>query len=127
MFLLYLIVGAIAGVLAGLFGVGGGMVIVPVLIFTFAAQGVSDSVATHMAVATSLATIVFTSMSSVWEHHRNGAIDWSIVKAMTAGIVGGTFVGVLLITSVCSHYCFLLRCTSILNLAVPASVQVRLV
>ncbi|MFP6788694.1 MAG: sulfite exporter TauE/SafE family protein [Thalassolituus sp.] len=100
MFLLYLIVGAIAGVLAGLFGVGGGMVIVPVLIFTFAAQGVSDSVATHMAVATSLATIVFTSMSSVWEHHRNGAIDWSIVKAMTAGIVGGTFVGVLLITSV---------------------------
>jgi uncharacterized membrane protein YfcA len=76
MFLLYLVVGAIAGVLAGLFGVGGGMIIVPVLIFTFAAQGVSDSVATHMAVATSLATIVFTSMSSVWEHHRNGAIDW---------------------------------------------------
>ena len=60
-FILYLLVGAFAGVLAGLFGIGGGMVIVPVLIFSFAAQGVSAEVLTHMAVAASLATIVFTS------------------------------------------------------------------
>lgn len=99
-FLLYLLVGAFAGVLAGLFGIGGGMVIVPVLIFSFAAQGVSAEVLTHMAVATSLATIVFTSLSSVREHHRNGAIDWSLVRSMAAGIVIGTAAGVVLISEV---------------------------
>jgi len=57
MFLLFLAVGALAGVLAGLFGIGGGMVIVPVLVLTLAAQGVSEAVLTHIAVATSLATI----------------------------------------------------------------------
>ncbi|MEQ3694957.1 MAG: sulfite exporter TauE/SafE family protein [Alcanivorax sp.] len=99
-FLLYLLVGAIAGLLAGLFGIGGGMVIVPVLIFSFAAQGVSADVLTHMAVATSLTTIVFTSISSVREHHRNGAIDWPMVSNMALGIVVGTGVGVAFITSV---------------------------
>jgi len=99
-FLLYLLVGAVAGILAGLFGIGGGMVIVPVLIFSFAAQGVGADVLTHMAVATSLTTIVFTSMSSVREHHLNGAIDWSIVRNMALGIVVGTGVGVALISEV---------------------------
>lgn len=99
-FLLYLLVGAAAGLLAGLFGIGGGMVIVPVLIFSFAAQGVSPEVLTHMAVATSLASIVFTSISSVREHHRNGAIDWPMVSSMALGIVAGTGLGVAFITSV---------------------------
>ncbi len=99
-FLLFLAVGAFAGLLAGLFGIGGGMVIVPVLIFSFAAQGVSEAVMTHMAVATSLATIVFTSVSSVLEHHRKGAVDWSLVAKMAVGIVIGTAIGVSLITSV---------------------------
>jgi len=99
-FLLFLAVGAIAGLLAGLFGIGGGMVIVPVLVLTFAAQGISESVLTHMAVATSLATIVFTSISSVREHHKNGAVDWSLVGPMSVGIIVGTALGVSLITSV---------------------------
>lgn len=99
-FLLFLAVGAVAGLLAGLFGIGGGMVIVPVLVLTFAAQGISEAVLTHMAVATSLATIVFTSISSVREHHRNGAVDWPLVGQMTLGIVAGTGLGVLLISSV---------------------------
>lgn len=98
--LLFLLVGAIAGVMAGLFGIGGGMVIVPVLILTFTAQGVSADVLTHMAVATSLATIVFTSLSSIREHHRNAAVDWPIVKRMVVGIVVGTAVGVYFITQV---------------------------
>jgi len=99
-FLLYLVVGAMAGILAGLFGIGGGMVIVPVLIFSFAAQGVPAEVLTHMAVATSLTTIIFTSFSSVREHHRNGAIDWPLVNAMAAGIIVGTGLGVAFITGV---------------------------
>ena len=94
LFLLFLLVGAVAGVLAGLFGIGGGLIIVPVLVLTFAAQGVSESVLTHMAVATSLATIVLTSASSVREHHRHGAIDWSLVGVMTIGILAGTALGV---------------------------------
>lgn len=60
---LYLLLGAVAGIVAGLFGIGGGLLIVPVLIVTFELQGISDAVLTQMAVATSLATIVVTSTS----------------------------------------------------------------
>ena len=98
--LTYLIAGAFAGVLAGLFGIGGGMIIVPVLIFTFESQAFSTSVLTHMAVATSLTTIVFTSLSSVREHHLNHAIDWLVVRQMATGIVIGTAIGVIFITEV---------------------------
>lgn len=99
-FVLFLLAGAFAGLLAGLFGIGGGMVIVPVLVFTLAGQGVSGEVLTHMAVATSLATIVFTSMSSVYEHHKQGAVDWPTFRTMTVGIVVGTALGVSLLTYV---------------------------
>lgn len=99
-FLLYLVIGAFAGLLAGLFGVGGGMVIVPVLIFSFIFVGVSPDILTHMAVATSLASIVFTSISSVMAHHKKGAVIWRVVKAMTVGLVIGTAIGVFFISSV---------------------------
>ena len=97
---MYLAVGAFAGLLAGLFGIGGGMVIVPVLIFSFIAHDLSPDILTHLAVATSLASIVFTSISSVLEHHRNGAILWRVVKLMTLGLMTGTVLGVIFITSV---------------------------
>ena len=73
-FLLYLALGACAGVLAGLFGVGGGIIIVPVLVFSFTLQGFDASILTHLAVGTSLATIIFTSVNAVREHHRRGAV-----------------------------------------------------
>ncbi len=90
---LYLALGAFAGTLAGLFGIGGGLVIVPVLIFSFGLQGISTEIAAHMAVGTSLATIVFTSLSSIRSHHLHGAVRWDIFKPMTAGIVIGALVG----------------------------------
>ena len=99
-FLLYLLVGVFAGVLAGLFGIGGGLVIVPVLIFTFIATDVSPDILTHIAVATSLASIVFTSFSSVWAHHNKKAILWSTVKLMSIGLIVGTALGAVLISSV---------------------------
>lgn len=99
-FLLYLIVGAFAGVLAGLFGIGGGLVIVPVLVITFGLMGVPEAVLTHMALATSLTTIVFTSVSSVKEHHRHGAVDWTLVLWLGSGIVVGTAMGVWFIADV---------------------------
>ena len=90
---LYLVLGALAGTMAGLFGIGGGLVIVPVLIFSFDLQGVSSDIAAHLAVGTSLATIVFTSISSIRSHHLHGAVRWEIFRPMTAGIVLGAVLG----------------------------------
>jgi len=91
--LLYLVLGAVAGVVAGLFGIGGGLLIVPVLIFSFELQGMSPDILTHSAVATSLATIVVTSISSMHAHHKRGAVRWDLFKPLTLGIMFGAFVG----------------------------------
>ena len=99
-FLLYMLLGAGAGVLAGLFGVGGGIIIVPVLVFSFAAQGFDPQVLTHMAVGTSLATIIFTSINSALEHHRKGAVRWPIFVWMAVGILLGTGLGSLTAASI---------------------------
>ena len=91
--LMYLVVGLIAGVLAGLLGVGGGVVIVPMLVFCFTKQGISPELMMHLALGTSLASIIFTSISSFMSHHRRGAVDWSIVQRIVPGILVGTFGG----------------------------------
>jgi len=94
MFLLaYLALGAFAGVLAGLLGVGGGLVIVPALTFLFSAQGLPAPYIAHLALGTSLATIIFTSVSSLRAHHGRGAVDWQVVRRISAGIVAGTLGG----------------------------------
>lgn len=92
-FAIYLALGALAGTLAGLFGIGGGLVIVPVLIFSFGLQGISSEIAAHLAVGTSLATIVFTSLSSIRSHHLHGAVRWDIFRPMAVGIVVGAVLG----------------------------------
>lgn len=94
--LLYLAVGAFAGLLAGLFGVGGGLVIVPVLVYVFTSQGMDPAVLVHVAVGTSLATIVFTSISSVRAHHQRGAVLWNVFWRLAPGIVIGALVGALI-------------------------------
>lgn len=91
--LLYLVIGALAGTFAGLLGVGGGIIIVPALVFAFQAHGFSPDVLVHMAVGTSLATIVPTSISSVSAHHRHGAVDWPLMGRLTVGIVIGALLG----------------------------------
>ncbi len=91
--LIYLALGGVAGVLAGLLGVGGGLIIVPMLNFAFAFQDFSPNVIQHMALGTSLGTIIFTSISSFRAHHKHGAVNWGIVKAITPGILVGTFFG----------------------------------
>lgn len=93
MFALYLVLGSVAGVLAGLFGIGGGLIIVPILIFSFDLQGVSSEVSTHLAVGTSLATIVFTSLSSIRSHHVKKAVRWDVFRPMVVGIVVGAVLG----------------------------------
>jgi uncharacterized membrane protein YfcA len=92
-FLIYGCAGALVGVLAGLLGVGGGLVIVPILVFSFSYQGISSEVIMHLALGTSLASIMFTSVSSFMAHHRRGAVQWSIVRRIVIGILTGTFIG----------------------------------
>lgn len=93
--LLYLVVGALSGVMAGLFGVGGGLILVPVLIYSLTAQGVGVEVLTHIAVGTALATIVFTSINSVLAHQKHGAILWHMVRFIALGVLGGALLGAL--------------------------------
>jgi len=87
--LLLVLVGAVAGMLAGLFGIGGGVVIVPVLAFVFEHQGVAGDALMHCAIGTSLATIAFTAMSSVRAHHARGSIRWPVFRQLAPGIVVG--------------------------------------
>lgn len=90
---IYLATGAFAGVLAGLLGVGGGLVIVPILALSFATQGIAHEVQMHLAVGTSLATIIFTSLSSVYAHHQRGAVAWPVFWTITPGIIIGALAG----------------------------------
>lgn len=91
--LLYLATGAFAGVLAGLLGVGGGIVIVPLLTFVFTAQHLPADYIQHLALGTSLASIMFTSVSSLRAHHGRRAVNWPVVKLISIGILTGTFFG----------------------------------
>ena len=103
--LMYLAVGLIAGVLAGLLGVGGGVVIVPMLIFCFVKQGgIQADQIMHLALGTSLASIIFTSISSFMSHHKRGAVDWSIVKRIVPGILIGTFLGTFVASRLSSGF-----------------------
>ena len=83
------------GFLAGLLGIGGGMLMVPFLTFIMANRGVSADLAVKMAIATSMATIIFTSLSSVRAHHKQGAVRWDIVRRLAPGIVVGSIIGSL--------------------------------
>lgn len=93
----YLAAGSIAGFLAGLLGVGGGVVIVPILLFIFTAQHFPVDHMMHLAIGTSLASIVFTAASSLRAHHAHGAVKWDIVKRITPGILAGTLAGTFLV------------------------------
>jgi len=90
---LYPVFGLFAGLLAGLLGVGGGIVIVPALVFIFSSAGLPAEHIMQMALGTSLGTIMFTSISSFRAHHLRGAVDWGIVRKITPGILIGTFSG----------------------------------
>ena len=89
------VLGVATGFLAGLLGIGGGMVMVPFLTYLLGKQGVSPDLAVKMAIATSMATIIFTSVSSVRAHHKRGAVRWPLVKGLAPGIVLGSLIGSL--------------------------------
>lgn len=87
----YPLLGAFVGFFAGLLGVGGGGIMVPVLTTLFVAQGFARDSVVHLALGTSMAAIVMTSVSSLRAHHKHGAVLWDVVRRITPGVLVGTF------------------------------------
>lgn len=94
----YLLLGAVVGFFAGLLGIGGGLVLVPVLTFIFSAQHFPPDRILHLALGTTMAAIIFTSASSLRTHHAHGAVNWRVVKSITPGVIVGTLGGATLVS-----------------------------
>lgn len=99
MLVMLMAVGAFAGVLAGLLGVGGGIILVPSFFFVFQTLGYDSPQLMQICLATSLATIIVTSVRSLLSHNKRGAVEWSILRGWAPGIVAGALLGVLVATS----------------------------
>ncbi len=95
-----LLTGALAGFLAGLLGVGGGLIIVPALVWLYEGAGFAPQHVMHLALGTSLASIIFTSISSMRSHHGHGNVLWRVVGGISPGIVVGTLLGSLVAAQV---------------------------
>jgi uncharacterized membrane protein YfcA len=91
--LLFLLLGTFTGFAAGLLGIGGGMLMVPFITMLLTARDFPRELIVHMAIATSLSTIMFTSLSSVRAHHKRGAVLWPVVKVLAPGILIGSWIG----------------------------------
>ena len=99
LWLVYPLLGMAGGFIAGLFGVGGWLMLVPLLFMVFSAQGLAAEHQMHLALGTAMATIMFTSISSMRAHHAHGVVRWDIVRSMAPGLVVGTLAG----TFIASH------------------------
>ncbi|TCM81461.1 sulfite exporter TauE/SafE family protein [Rhodovulum steppense] len=95
MLALLLAIGAVAGVIAGLLGVGGGLILVPAFFYAFTALGYDSPQIMQICLATSLSTIIVTSVRSVLAHHAKGAVDWTILRGWAPGLMLGAVLGVL--------------------------------
>ncbi|SOD40812.1 sulfite exporter TauE/SafE family protein [Nitrosovibrio sp. Nv4] len=99
----YLLLGTIVGFFAGLLGIGGGLMMVPVLTFIFGAQHFPPDRILHLALGTTMAAIIFTAASSLRAHHAHGAVNWQVVKYITPGIILGTLGGATLVSMLSSQ------------------------
>ena len=100
----YLLLGLFVGLFAGMLGIGGGMLLVPLLVFMYSAQDFPADRVLHLALGTSLTTIVFTSLSSIRAHHKRSAVRWDIFRRAAAGLVIGTFFGAFIADWLDSRY-----------------------
>lgn len=100
----YLVLGAVAGFLGGMFGLGGGTVLVPVLLILFEAQRFPAEHAMHLALGSAMSVILFTSIASTHKHHQHGAVNWRIVFSISPGILLGTAIGSLVAASISPHF-----------------------
>ena len=103
-FIAFLSLGAFVGFMAGLLGIGGGGIMVPILTSIFLAQGVSIDNVVHLALGTSIASIIITSFSSMKAHNKNENVAWDIVKLMSVGVIIGTFLATFIASKISSIY-----------------------
>jgi len=92
----YLAAGAVVGILAGLFGIGGGLVVVPTLVLQFSLKGLSPDTATHLAVGTSLACMIPTAISSILGHQRGKTLSWALFRQLAPAVMLGSALGALI-------------------------------
>lgn len=102
--LVFSFVGILAGLSSGLLGLGGGVIIVPALLMIFSWQGLLGPHLMHMAVSTSLMTIIITSSTSAYSHQKQGNVDWSLIRKLTPGLVLGGLLGAALATQLSSRF-----------------------
>ncbi|PHS23916.1 MAG: permease [Methylophaga sp.] len=102
--IIFALIGVLSGLSSGLLGLGGGVIIVPALLFVFSWQGLLGSQLMHMAVATSLMTIIITSVISAYGHHQHQYVDWKIVKKLVPGLVLGGLLGAALATQLSGQF-----------------------
>jgi uncharacterized membrane protein YfcA len=91
--LLYFLLGSFSGVLAGLFGIGGGIIIIPTFFYIFAYLGFPEEILSHMVLGSSLGVIVFSSISSTYSHNSKGAVNWDFIKVVAPSIIIGSALG----------------------------------
>ena len=103
-YLAYLLLGAVAGFFGGMFGIGGGTILVPVFLWLFEAQGFPLEHSMHLALGTSMAVILFTALASLRKHHQHGAVDWQVFRNITPGILLGTALGAVSAALVSPHF-----------------------
>ncbi len=123
--LVYLFTGAVVGFFAGLLGIGGGLIIVPVLINLFTIQDFPADRIVHLALGTTMATIIFTSAASLRTHHRHGAVVWPIVRHITPGIFIGTLGGAALVSSLTGQFLSIIFVIFIFYAATQMALQFR--
>lgn len=102
--IVYLVMGLFVGFFAGMLGIGGGLILVTVMVFLFTLQGFPADRIVHIALGTSLTSIIFTSISSLRAHHRHSAVRWDIVKMAAPGLVAGTLLGAFVADRMASKY-----------------------
>src|SRR5882672_8301288 len=100
----YLLIGLFVGFFAGLLGIGGGLMLVTLMVYLFTLQGFPADRLLHLALGTSIASIVFTSISSLRAHHKHGAVRWDILRMAIPGLVVGTFLGTVVADLLKSKY-----------------------
>lgn len=121
----YLLLGAAAGLFGGMFGIGGGTLLVPVLLFVFDAQHFPADHAMHLALGTSMANILFTALASMRKHHQHGAVNWSVVRGITPGILLGTALGAAFASAIAPRMLGLIFALFVLAAATQILLDVR--
>lgn len=124
-FLAGILLGLVSGLLAGLFGIGGGLVIVPVLVALFSAHGFQAEIVILMSVATSLATIILTAIASVLAHHRLGSVIWHRVFSLSPGIMTGAAAGAIIAKHISADHLRIILVVFLLYVGIQMAFQIK--